>query len=800
MEIHVTYNTTLICLSILIACTASYISLELSRKVTINTGLKSKIWLIGGSLIMGFGIWSMHFVGMMAVHMEMPMEYEFMPLMAAIGASVSGSFVSLYFVSRHILTYYRLLTGSVVLGASIASMHYIGMSAISRVMIIYEPILFTVSIIIAIAASFVSLKIFFDLAVKKHSEHLIFYKVVSSIVMGIGISGMHYTGMLAATFHKDMAPPGSHMEVQTFHWSIFVTLIIFCIQTLLLFSSHADRKFIKQSERIKDNEQRFQSLIVHNIDAIFILSLEGDIISSNHAGEEMISKFGFIMHDWRNYTSLKVKRLFEQVKKDKQAMNSDSDLITEKGQFHLNITLIPVEVNQELDSIYVICKDMTKQYKAEKEIHRMAHYDSLTDLPNRRHAISHLTKVLNREHSLHYNTVVFFLDLNRFKVINDALGHNVGDQLLQFAAKRLSSVVPDNGFIARLGGDEFIIILTDANTGTGEADVLARKIIQKFKKPFKIQDHTLVTSVSIGIAISPKDGTDGLELMKKADMAMYAAKERNKSKYRYYSFSIGNKETVKLNQEMVLREAIENDRFVLHYQPQFSVKKQKMTGAEALIRLVTPDGQLRPPGEFIGVAEETGLIIDIGKWIIDEACKQARIWHDKGYDLSVAINISARQFQSKDLIPLIKDTLNKYQLPPQLLEVEVTESMTMDNLDHSKKVLSSLTELGIRISIDDFGTGHSSLSYLKDFPIHRLKIDKSFIDDIQTHPKSEQITGAIIAMGHQLSLQVIAEGVENAAQKQLLFEKGCDHLQGFFFSRPIPPEQFEQFIIEQPSQ
>ncbi|TYS08305.1 EAL domain-containing protein [Bacillus subtilis] len=798
MEIHVSYNITLICLSILIACAAAYISLELSRKVTIHTGLKSKIWLICGSLIMGFGIWSMHFVGMMAVDIKMPMQYEFMPLMASIGAAVSGSFVSLYFVSRHILTYYRLLSGSVVLGASIASMHYIGMSAISRVMIMYEPLLFTASILIAIAASFISLKIFFDLAMKKHSDHLMFYKVISSIVMGIGISGMHYTGMLAATFRLDTDPPGSHMEIHTFNWSIFVALIIFCIQTLLLFSSHADRKFIKQSERIKDNEQRFQSLIVHNIDAIFILSLEGKIISSNHAGEDMISKFGFSMHDWRNYTSQKLERLFEQVKKDKQAINSDSELITEKGQFHLNITLIPVEVNQELDSIYVICKDMTKQYRAEKEIHRMAHYDSLTDLPNRRHAISHLTEVLNREHTLNYNTVVFFLDLNRFKVINDALGHNVGDQLLQMTAKRLSSVVPDNGFIARLGGDEFIIILTNANTGTGEADILARKIIQKFKKPFKIQDQTLITSVSIGIAISPKDGTDGLELMKKADMAMYAAKERNKSKYRFYSFAIGNKETVKLNQEMELRDAIENDRFVLYYQPQFSAKNQKMTGAEALIRLVTPDGQLRPPGEFISVAEETGLIIDIGKWIIDEACKQARAWYDKGFDLSVAINISARQFQSEELIPLIKEALVKYQLPPRLLEVEVTESMTMENLDHSKKVLSSLTELGIRISIDDFGTGHSSLSYLKDFPIHRLKIDKSFIDDIQTHPKSEQITGAIIAMGHQLSLQVIAEGVENSAQKQLLYEKGCDHLQGFFFSRPIPPEQLEQLILEQP--
>lgn len=262
-----------------------------------------------------------------------------------------------------------------MLGASIASMHYLGMSAISRVMIIYEPFLFTVSIIIAIVASFVSLKIFFDLALKKRSDHLMLYKVISSIIMGVGISGMHYTGMLAASFHEDMAPPERHMEVHTFHWSIFVTLIIFCIQTLLLFSSHADRKLIKQSERIKDNEQRFQSLIVHNIDAIFILSLEGEIISSNHAGEDMITKFGFSMQDWRNYTSHKIQRLFEQVKKEKQAINSDNDLITEKGQFHLNMTLIPVEVNQKLDSIYVICKDMTKQYRAEKEIHRMAHYD-----------------------------------------------------------------------------------------------------------------------------------------------------------------------------------------------------------------------------------------------------------------------------------------------------------------------------------------------------------------------------------------------------------------------------------------
>ncbi|KXZ20484.1 hypothetical protein AXI59_14815 [Bacillus nakamurai] len=796
MELHVHYSIPLVVLSILVACFAAFTSLEISRKVTLKTGIHSKLWLLAGSVIMGFGIWSMHFIGMLAVYMNMNMHYEIIPVLSSIIASILGSFAALYIVSRQILTINRLFAGSVFMGSGISFMHYMGMSAISRVMIKYDPFLFTLSILIAIAASFVSLNVFFDLAVKKPTDQLLFYKIISSVCMGAAISGMHYTGMFAASFHEDMRKPGSSVEIHSFHWSIFIALIIFCFQTLLYFSSHFDRKFFQQNERMKDNEQRFQSLIKHNIDAIFILSPEGKMLYSNEAGAEMIHSFGLDDQNWREHINRQMKTYFKQVKKEQQAFHIDADLTTQAGLFHINVTYIPVMVNNGLDSVYVICKDMTKQRKAEKEIHRMAHYDSLTDLPNRRHAVQRLTEVLNKEHSMENATVVFFLDLNRFKVINDALGHNVGDKLLQLAAERLSSIIPENGFIARLGGDEFIIILTDARSENGEIDGLAHQIIGQFEKPFIIQEHELITSVSIGIAVSPKDGTEGLELMKKADMAMYACKDRNKSKYKYYSVQIGDMEARKLQLEIELREAIEKKRFVLYYQPQYSSRDQKITGAEALLRIAGADGQLQNPGDFIQVAEETGLIIDIGKWIITEACRQAKEWHEKGYDLPVAINISAKQFQSEELVPFIEKTLAAYRLPPRLLEAEVTESMTMEDREHSKKVLTALTELGISVSIDDFGTGHSSLSYLKDFPIHRLKIDKSFIDDIQTEPKSAQITGAIIAMGHQLSLLVVAEGVETDMQKKLLDEKGCDFLQGFYFSKPLPPEGIEQLLTE----
>ncbi|MBW8278388.1 EAL domain-containing protein [Bacillus amyloliquefaciens] len=798
MELHVYYNLPLVGLSILIACLAAFTSLEISRKVTLKTGIRSKLWLIAGSVIMGFGIWSTHFVGMLAVYVNMHMNYEAVPMVSSLGAAISGSFAALYIVSRRILTLNRLITGSVFMGAGISLMHYMGMSAISRVMIMYNPFLFCFSILIAIAASFVSLKVFFGLAVKKPTEHLTFQKIISSVFMGAAVSGMHYTGMMAASFYADTRRPSSDMEIHSFHLSVFITLIIFCFQMLLFFSSHFDRQFFRHDERMKDHEQRFQSLIKHNIDPIFILSPSGKILYSNEAGAEMIHSFGLDSQNWRRHISSPLKTYFKQVKKEQQALHFDADLKTDIGLFYINVTFIPVLVDNGLDSVYVICKDMTKQRQAEKEIHRMAHYDSLTDLPNRRHAVQRLTEVLEKKHSHGHLTVVFFLDLNRFKVINDALGHNVGDRLLQSAAERLSSIIPDNGFIARLGGDEFIIILTDARSEDDDIDDLAKQIIMQFEKPFIVQEHELITSVSIGIAVSPKDGSDGMELMKKADMAMYASKDRNKSKYKYYSAQIGEKEAKKLRIEMELREAIEKKRFVLHYQPQYSSADQLITGVEALLRVAGADGKLQNPGDFIQAAEETGLIIDLGKWIITEACRQAKEWHEKGYHLPVAINISAKQFQSEELVPFIQKTLTHYKLPPALLEAEVTESMTMEDREHSKKVLTALTELGISVSIDDFGTGHSSLSYLKDFPIHRLKIDKSFIDDLQLHPKSAQITGAIIAMGHQLSLLVVAEGVETAMQKKLLDEKGCDFLQGFYFSRPLPPEEIEELLHEAP--
>ncbi len=451
-------------------------------------------------------------------------------------------------------------------------------------------------------------------------------------------------------------------------------------------------------------------------------------------------------------------------------------------------------MNNSLDSIYLVLKDLTQQRIAEKEIHVMAHYDALTELPNRRHGINHLNDVLSAQEKSKTSTAVLFLDLNRFKIINDALGHNIGDLLLKAAANRLTQCLPDNGFIARLGGDEFLMIFPHMDHDTHKIEQFSKNIIHQFERPFFIQNHQLITSISIGIAISPQNGKNGMELMRKADMAMYLSKKHKQSRYEFFTESMERLSEDRLNRELELRDAIQREQFVLHYQPQVSAKTRKMTGVEALLRMKAPDGSLKSPEAFIELAEESGLIIDIGRWVIDTAGKQAKMWYDDGLKIPVAVNLSAKQFNSEDLIDLIKLTLKKYDLKPSLLELEVTESMTMDNIKQSKQVLTSLKQLGVRISIDDFGTGHSSLSYLKDLPIHRLKIDKSFIEDILSDSKSEQITGAIIAMGHQLSLEVIAEGVETFAQAQLLSAQGCDDLQGFYYAKPLPASDIEKFI------
>jgi len=547
-EVFGEYNGWFVLLSYITAVLAAYTALDLSERVVHTKGRKNIGWLLAGSLTMGLGIWSMHFIGMVSFQTAEEMKYDLRFVLFSIVAAFAGSLISFYVVNGKKPTNARLAAGSLAMGSAIASMHFIGMEAMENMTIVYHPVLYAASFAIAIFASFAALKLSVVFAKKTGSFRILFIKIGSALLMGGAISGMHYTGMAAATLFMADGRDTGHEGIDTVELGIMIVLVSLMLQCFLIFGAFTDKRLLLHIEKIKDNEERFQSLINHNIDPIYVFSLEGKMLSANSSGYSLLEKMG-IEHErlssvFRQEDHDRLLGWFLQVQNEKQAINRDTEIVTAEKRYDLNVTLIPVYVRKQLDSIYVICKDMTNQREAERKIHRMAHYDALTDLPNRRYAVDHLANVLKRQET---GTAVLFLDLNRFKVFNDALGHDVGDLLLVAAAQRLAYCVPDQGFIARLGGDEFIIVTPLQGT-----DQLTRQLISQFETPFHIKEHRLKTSVSIGIAVSPADGTDGDELMRKADMAMYAAKHKSKSRYRYFSSSLARKNRPSLQEETEL--------------------------------------------------------------------------------------------------------------------------------------------------------------------------------------------------------------------------------------------------------
>ncbi|MCY8008200.1 diguanylate cyclase [Bacillus haynesii] len=547
-EVFGEYNGWFVLLSYITAVLAAYTALDLSERVVHTNGRKNTGWLFAGSLTMGLGIWSMHFIGMVSFQTAEEMKYDLRFVLFSIVAAFAGSLISFYVVNGKKPTNARLAGGSLAMGSAIASMHFIGMEAMENMTIVYHPVLYAASFAIAIFASFAALKLSVVFAKKTGSFRILFIKIGSALLMGGAISGMHYTGMAAATLFMADGRDTGHEGIDTVELGIMIVLVSLMLQCFLIFGAFTDKRLLLHIEKVKDNEERFQSLINHNIDPIYVFSLEGKMLSANSSGYSLLEKMGIeperLSSVFRQEDHDRLLGWFLQVQNEEQAINRDTEIATAEKRFDLNVTLIPVYVRKQLDSIYVICKDMTNQREAERKIHRMAHYDALTDLPNRRYAIDHLANVLKRQET---GTAVLFLDLNRFKVFNDALGHDVGDLLLVAAAQRLAHCVPDKGFIARLGGDEFIIVAPLQGT-----DQLTRQLISQFETPFHIKEHRLKTSVSIGIAVSPADGTDGDELMRKADMAMYAAKHKSKSRYRYFSSSLVKKNRPSLQEETEL--------------------------------------------------------------------------------------------------------------------------------------------------------------------------------------------------------------------------------------------------------
>ena len=462
---------------------------------------------------------------------------------------------------------------------------------------------------------------------------------------------------------------------------------------------------------------------------------------------------------------------------------------------------IPVEVVGKTMPLHqgdyrvVVVHDIRARKQAQAREAFIALHDPLTQLPNRRHLMEQLERLLEKNQKQQQQAALLFIDLDHFKTVNDSLGHHAGDQLLCEVSTRLHQCLRDSDLIARLGGDEFVVVLPTIHT-PADASLVATKLLDAMQPSFTLDGQPVAVSASIGISLFPQHGTSSEALLRCADDAMYHVKESGRANHQLYQPGMDGSATQVLQQERQLRQAIADNAFVLHYQPQINNDDGRLQGFEALVRWQHPERGLVGPGEFIPFAEARGLIVPIGRWVLHEACRQLKAWLDEGLaPVSVAINLSAIEFHQRDLLTEITQVLCHTGLPAHCLEIELTESVLMHHNSKISDCLQQLRALGIRVAIDDFGTGYSSLAYLKRYPIQKLKIDRSFVMDTPDDPDSVAIVTAMVQMGRSLQIEVLAEGVETVAQMQLLRQLGCTLVQGYLVARPMDAQQTRHWLM-----
>ncbi|MEQ2526891.1 EAL domain-containing protein [Bacillaceae bacterium CLA-AA-H227] len=654
------YNYSIVILSIAIAILASYSALSISAKVAHTRGKNRLFWLLAGSLTMGGGIWSMHFVGMLAFHMPMTIKYDGVLTALSMLASFLSSFIAFYITKEPKNNRLKMAIGGFIMGSGIVTMHYMGMEAmIMPLEMTYDRSLWILSAIIALVASYSALFLFLRFRNQSSASWL---KWLSAITMGFAIGGMHYTGMKATKFH-------SHHEIAT-----------------------------NSSSSVN----------------LFLL-------------------------------------------------------------YGVTITIVLIL----LISWAAVFFDRTV-------LEKMAYRDNITGLPNRNEMNRFFdTYVGNKRFA------VLFIDLDQFKVINDTLGHNIGDILLKEVGRRLRKFLRNGQQVYRIGGDEFLLIVEDGDQK--QAENLATDILKSIKEVYRIEGNELYITGSIGISIGSIKETDRAMLLKTADTAMYTAKSSGKNQYEMYNEQTGNTEIRKMELQKDMQWAMDAGQFYVVYQPKWNVQTNSLVGFEALLRWNHPRLGVVSPGEFIPIAEETGLIVPLTKWTLDEACRQCKKWESQGCVNPISVNISIRLFQTDTLIDFVKDVLEKTDLEPQLLELEITESIVFLDIDDIIRQLNAIRSLGVRVSMDDFGTGYSSIGLLDRIPIDSLKLDRLFTNDLETSSK-RAIINAILVMASELNLDVIAEGVESQEQIESLTELGCNIMQGYYYSKPMKVEEIDPWI------
>jgi diguanylate cyclase (GGDEF)-like protein len=682
------YNPWLVGLSICVAMLVSYTALRLASRVGTGERRYVRVWLTAGAVAMGVGIWTMHFIGMLALSLPVPLAYDIPATMGSLAVAIGTSGFALSITGGAQLTWRRLSAAALAMGSGIASMHYLGMAGIRiRPAISYDPPLVILSLAIAVLASYVAMWLFFRL---RHGDSLrqALTRIAASVVMGLAISGMHYTGMAASRF-----APGAYCSggVRLDQPWLAASILLFALALLIL------------------------TLVT----AVYDAHLQSR--DRRHA-------------------------------------------------LHLE------EINARLQ-------------------HQATH-DALTGLPNRAFFNERLSQEISRAERGQRSFAILAIDLDRFKVINDSLGHAAGDELLVQVSRRLSAAVRIEDIVARTGGDEFLMLICDVDARAGAAAVAA-KIGAKLDQGFEFQSLPLHTSASIGISLYPADGLAVDELVAHADQAMYFAKQSGRNTFHFFNAGMSIFSQRRLDMENDLRNALPSQQLELHYQPKMDVITGRISSVEALLRWRHPQHGFVSPAEFIPLAEESGLMFAIDEWVLREGCRQAREWQDAGLPfLRVAVNVSPVNFRQSRFLNAVRAALQDFSLDPSYLEVELTETTVMGDAESAVTILEELSRMGVLVSIDDFGTGYSSMSYLRKLPIDKLKIDRSFVSDVTTSADATAIVKAIISLAHSLRLKVVAEGVETAEQLEQLRRLGCDQYQGYFRSPAVLPARLAEMVLE----
>ena len=555
--------------------------------------------------------------------------------------------------------------------------------------------------------------------------------------------------------------------------------------------------------KLRRSEQRFRSTFENAPLGMLLADTSGRIFQANRFAADLLA------YEGDSLTGLHLSRLvpangrvrllevLEQLIAGEVAdSHSERRLVSQHGlEIWVNLHVV-LQRSEEGNPLYFIIQmaDITEMKRSQERMERLAFYDTLTDLANRRLFNDRLQQAITRTQRNRKSAALMYLDLDQFKRVNDTLGHDAGDALLKHVSLRLQKCVRKEDTVARPGGDEFTIILYDISA-INDASRVAEKILDELRKPISIAGQQLVVTTSIGITLLPQDSNDAQTLMRNADMAMYKAKERGRNNYQFFSEDMNQTAINRLRIETELRDALKRDQFELYYQPKIRLADQKLTGVECLIRWNHPKRGILGPHEFIAIAEESGFIVDIGTWVIEQSCIAGRqLRQESGQDFQVALNISPRQFRDPNLITTIRRCLRETELPPEALEIEITETMLMQDVEAASQTVQRLHDLGADLAIDDFGTGYSSLNYLKKFPINTVKVDRSFVIDIPESEDDMAITSAVIAMAHQLKMEVVAEGVETPEQLNFLRRHNCEYAQGYLFGRPMPLKDLRELI------